>query len=77
MSLIGDFGEAAVGKSNKSFGTTIQFSNTIGGMQQAAVEALKNSINIPPTLYKNQGERISIFVARDLDFTKVYGLKPE
>jgi type IV secretion system protein VirB10 len=40
-----------------------------------AAKALENSINIPPTLYKNQGERVAIFVARDLDFRGVYGLE--
>jgi len=37
--------------------------------------ALENSINIPPTLYKNHGDVVSIFVARDLDFSSVYDLK--
>lgn len=36
---------------------------------------LDANINIPPTLYKNQGERINIFVARDLYFGDVYGLR--
>jgi len=78
MSLIGDLGEYAANRGNKSSrGNTIQFNNTAQGMQDAATEALKNSINIPPTLYKNQGERISIFVARDLDFEEIYGLEYE
>ena len=78
MSLIGDLGEYAARTANKSSNnTTMQLNNTRQGMQQAAVEALKNSINIPPTLYKNQGERVAIFVARDLDFSKVYGLQME
>jgi type IV secretion system protein VirB10 len=41
---------------------------------EMAAEALRNSINIPPTLYVNQGERISVDVARDLDFSSVYDL---
>jgi type IV secretion system protein VirB10 len=79
MSFIGDFGQIVnnrTAKNNKG-GNNIQLTNTTQGLQEAAVEALRNSINIPPTLYKNQGERITIFVARDLDFAGVYGLEPE
>ena len=36
---------------------------------------LENSINIPPTLYKNQGDIIGITVGRDIDFSKVYVLE--
>ncbi|WP_208440206.1 type IV secretion system protein VirB10 [Bartonella raoultii] len=42
--------------------------------QSIVNDVLQNSINIPPTLYKNQGERVNIFVARDLDFSDVYNL---
>lgn len=38
-------------------------------------EAMKATGNIPPTLTKNQGERIGIFVGRDLYFGDVYALK--
>ena len=37
-----------------------------------ATEALKNSINIPPTGYVNQGTEIMVFVARDVDFSGLY-----
>jgi type IV secretion system protein VirB10 len=43
--------------------------------QQVVNTALENSINIPPTLRKNQGDTVSVFVAQDLDFGAVYGLR--
>lgn len=42
---------------------------------QAAAIAVEQSINIPPTLTKRQGERVSIFVSRDLDFSGIYDLR--
>jgi type IV secretion system protein VirB10 len=41
---------------------------------QIANSALQSSINIPPTLRKNQGDTVSVFVAQDLDFSAVYRL---
>lgn len=41
---------------------------------QIANTALQSTIDIPPTLRKNQGDNVSIFVARDLSFYKVYKL---
>lgn len=37
-----------------------------------AQEALKNSINMPPTIHLDQGTRIIVFVRRDLDFSALY-----
>ncbi|RCL00612.1 MAG: type IV secretion system protein VirB10 [Candidatus Tokpelaia sp. JSC188] len=74
ISMIGDFGAWAAKQGSTVSANSIQLSNTTEGTKQAAAEALRNSINIPPTLYKNQGERLSIFVARDLDFSNVYSL---
>lgn len=51
---------------------TINFSNTGDATQNMAAEALKGTINIPPTLYKNQGEQVGVYIARDLDFSSVY-----
>ncbi|WP_428198847.1 type IV secretion system protein VirB10 [Aliivibrio salmonicida] len=51
------------------------FESSSNEAQNMAAEALKTTINIPPTFHKNQGERIGIFIARDIDFSQVYKLK--
>ena len=38
-------------------------------------EILRQYANVRPTLYKNQGDKVGIFVARDIDFSTVYKLK--
>jgi type IV secretion system protein VirB10 len=43
--------------------------------QQIANTALENSINIAPTLSKNQGDTVSLIVAHDLDFSSAYQLQ--
>jgi type IV secretion system protein VirB10 len=48
--------------------------NTVSTGKQAAAIAVEQSINIPPSLVKHQGALVSIFVARDLDFSNVYRL---
>jgi type IV secretion system protein VirB10 len=45
--------------------------------QQLANTILQDTINIPPTLEKNQGDSVTIFVGRDLDFSSVYDLQPQ
>lgn len=78
LSLIDDVGTYIAGKASGSGDgdSQIQFGSTADAATQAAGIALENSINIPPTLLKNQGDHINIFVARDLDFRGVYDLKP-
>ena len=62
--------QAKAGSSTLVFSSTAQTGNT---MAQKVLEA---TINIPPTLFKNQGDRAIIYVARDLDFSNVYRLRP-
>jgi len=58
-------------------GGSVTFTNSSQTGDQMASKILDSTINIPPTISKNQGERVNIFVARDLDFSKVYGIQPE
>lgn len=37
-----------------------------------AQDALENQIHIPPTIHVDQGERIIVFLRRDLDFSALY-----
>lgn len=53
----------------------VTYENTEDGMNEIIREAMRQSGDIPPTLIKNQGERVSIFVARDLNFSNVYGIE--
>ena len=55
-----------------------QFNVELGqGFNESAEIALENSINIRPTLYKNQGDRISVFVARDVNFRDAVELRQQ
>lgn len=72
LSIVNDAGQIAGARLSQA---NVQLNSIQNSGQGAASIAAEQSINIPPTLYKNQGELVSIFVARDLDFSSVYQLR--
>lgn len=64
----GNNGQSTDGSNNTSVSNT---STTVEGM---AERALSNTINMPPTATVKQGSIVSIMVARDVDFSSVYGI---
>ncbi|WP_288644720.1 TrbI/VirB10 family protein [uncultured Helicobacter sp.] len=42
---------------------------------QLANTALRQTINIKPTIYRNQGDLVGVYVNKDIDFSKVYQLR--
>lgn len=73
LSLVDDVAASATREANGPQ----NFNSTGEAAQSMAAEALKSTVNIPPTLYKNQGEEVGIYVARDLDFSGVYRVQSE
>ena len=73
ISLIGDFSNGLSKRiSRKSGSNDFTLEETGSSMDEIAAEAIRNSINIPPTGTINQGALLNIMVARDIDFSKVY-----
>ncbi|MEZ2299419.1 TrbI/VirB10 family protein [Variovorax sp. RCC_210] len=58
-----------------SQGTLAQLGNTGSTTQSIVQEMLRQGSQARPSLYKNQGEVVRIFVARDVDFSDVYELR--
>ena len=78
LSLIKDFSQAysqRVSNSSNTAATAAQpYSNTQQATQDMAAEALRNSINIPPTLVVLPATVVNVMVARDVSFENVFGI---
>jgi type IV secretion system protein VirB10 len=72
VSVIDGAVEGAVQSAHGGSGTVIV---NPSGTQGVMTEVLKGTISIPPTVVKQQGDRIQVLVARDLDFRSVYELR--
>ena len=63
--------QGAVNPKNNSGSVVISPSTSTDVM----TEVLSGTLNIPPTVTKAPGDRIQVFVARDVDFRTVYALR--
>lgn len=75
LSLVQDVAAAATNSGLQKDQNTDYTANSRESMAQMSNTALENSINIPPTLYKNQGDVIGILVGEDIDFSGVYAVR--
>jgi type IV secretion system protein VirB10 len=71
MTVINGAVQGIVNAQNASGSVVVSPSTTTDVM----AEVLKGTMNIPPTITKAQGDRIQVFVARDVDFRPVYALR--
>ncbi|ECC1675584.1 conjugal transfer protein TraF [Salmonella enterica] len=72
--MISVFSDTLTALVNQTQNNNIQYNSTDNSGEQLASEALRSYMSIPPTLYDQHGDAVSIFVARDLDFSGVYTL---
>jgi type IV secretion system protein VirB10 len=77
LSLIDDSVKLVIqNQSSDRQADTIVLPSTTANTSKLAEKVLESTINIPPLIYQNQGGIVGIYVARDVDFSSVYELKP-
>jgi len=77
LSLIEDAIQYATTPANGTGSTSVVLPNTSTQGSKLAEKVLDTTINIPPLLYQNQGGVVGVYVARDVDFSSVYELRPK
>jgi len=75
LSTVQDVAAAAAESAPGKDRNTDYTENTRAAASEMAKTTLENSINIPPTMYLNQGDVISIMTGTDIDFSSVYRLR--
>ena len=76
FSIIDDGFQFAMEKASDN-DNAISYSNTDSGMSQFLAEVMRETGQIPPTILMNQGTRVGIFVARNIDMSSVYQIEAD
>lgn len=75
LGMIPDITAAAADQAGKKDRNTDYTENSRQSLAEIARTAFENSVNIPPTLYKNQGDIITLITGQDIDFSAIYQLE--
>lgn len=75
LSVVDDGLAYATQRRNEGNTQNFQLGSTSDTAKDAAAIAVESSVNIPPTMSTSQGSVVNVFVARDLYFGGVYGLR--
>ncbi|SYT49020.1 conjugation TrbI-like protein [Klebsiella pneumoniae] len=75
VGMIPDVAAWAADQSGSKDRNTDYTENSRQAFADIAKSAFDNSVNIPPTMYLNQGDVIGIMTATDIDFSDVYKLR--
>lgn len=70
-----NYATARDAQTGSSVAAASAYQNTTKTSEDMASKVLSTTIGIKPVLYANQGDRVGIYVARDLDFSKVYEVR--
>lgn len=77
LSLIDDSVKLVIANQASERGSdTVVLQSTTDNTSKLAEKVLDSTIHIAPLIYRNQGGIVGIVVARDIDFSPVYALRP-
>lgn len=72
LSWVGDAIDIEKARSANSSTTVVTGQNTQNTTKSLAEKILDSTINMPPTISKNRGDRVTVYLNRDLWFNTVY-----
>lgn len=75
VSLITDASSSVATRLQKDNTYNGDFSTTTEGGANVARTIIEKSVDIPPTIYRNHGDSVGIYISQNIDFSDVYKLE--